>query len=159
MRRVAYLLCGDWHLAEDLVQIALAKLYRAWPRVQRKETVDQLVRTVLLRCWIDESRRPWRRSEQRDGVVPEVVDSLADPAIATDANNDALMRALRELAPRQRAVLVLRYIEDLSVAETAAALRCSEGNVKSQASRGLEAMRAVMARPDHAESTIGGNES
>jgi DNA-directed RNA polymerase specialized sigma24 family protein len=58
MRRVAYLLCGDWHLAEDLVQSALAKVYRAWPRVQRKDTVDQLFRTVLLRCWLDESRRP-----------------------------------------------------------------------------------------------------
>jgi RNA polymerase sigma-70 factor (sigma-E family) len=144
MRRVAYLLCGDWHLAEDLVQTALAKLYRAWPKVGRKDTVDQLVRTVLLRCWIDESRRPWRRSEQRHAVVPDVVDHAADPALGVESGNDALVRALRDLPPRQRAVVVLRYVEGLSVAEAAVALKCSEGNVKSQASRGLEALRSAL---------------
>lgn len=144
MRRVAYLLCGDWHLAEDLVQSALAKMYRAWPRVRRKEMVDQLFRTVLLRCWIDESRRPWRRTEQRDGVVPDVVDPAADPALGVESGNHLLVRALRDLAPRQRAVIVLRYVEGLSVAEVAVALKCSEGNVKSQASRGLETLRAAL---------------
>lgn len=143
-RRMAYLLCGDWHFAEDLVQTAMAKMYRAWPRLRSRETVDQLFRTVLLRCWIDELRRPWRKSEQRYGIVPEVVDQTADPALGVESGNDALVRALRALPPRQRAVVVLRYVEGLSVAEAAAALKCSEGNVKSQASRGLDTLRAAV---------------
>ena len=72
LRRTAFLLCGDWHLAEDLVQIVLIKLYRVWPNVARKGPVDNYARQVLLRCWLDERRRPWRRRERRDGVVPDV---------------------------------------------------------------------------------------
>src|SRR3977135_766025 len=63
--------CGDWHLAEDLVQTALIKLYRVWPKVSRKGPVDNYMRQVLLRCLLDEQRRAWRRREHRDGVVPE----------------------------------------------------------------------------------------
>jgi RNA polymerase sigma factor (sigma-70 family) len=77
-------------------------------------------------------------------VVPDVVDQTADPALGVETGNDALVRALRALPPRQRAVVVLRYVEGLSVAEAAAALKCSEGNVKSQASRGLETLRAAL---------------
>src|SRR5882724_9033448 len=72
LRRTAYLLCGDWHLAEDLVQTALIKLYRAWSRVKDSQGVDKYMRQVLLRCWLDEQRRPWRRKERRDGLVPEM---------------------------------------------------------------------------------------
>jgi DNA-directed RNA polymerase specialized sigma24 family protein len=60
LRRFGYLLCADWHLGEDLVQTALVKLYRSWPRVQRMESVDRYVRQALLRCWLDERRRPLR---------------------------------------------------------------------------------------------------
>jgi RNA polymerase sigma-70 factor (sigma-E family) len=145
LRRTAYLLCGDWFLAEDLVQTALIKLYRVWPKVARNGPVDNYSRQVLLRCWLDEQRRPWRRRENRDGVVPERPDPLADPS-ALAGISEPLRLALAEVPPKQRAAVVLRYCADLSVADTAAALRCSEGTVKSQAARGLEALRAAMTR-------------
>ncbi|AOS65987.1 RNA polymerase sigma factor [Actinoalloteichus hymeniacidonis] len=150
LRRTAYLMCGDWHLAEDLVQTTLIKLHRAWPRVNRKDTVQRYVRMVLTRCLLDEHRRPWRRRERRDGVVPEVLDTAADPAAAGQRAwaKNMVHQALTEVPPRQRAVLVLRYFEDLSVAEAAATLRCSEGTVKSQTSRGLTALRAAMEHQD-----------
>lgn len=145
LRRTAYLLCGDWHLAEDLVQTALIKLYRVWPKVSRNGPVDNYSRQVLLRCWLDEQRRPWRRRESRDGVVPERPDALADPSV-TSGISEPLRLALAEVPPKQRAAVVLRYCADLSVADTATALRCSEGTVKSQAARGLEALRAAVTR-------------
>lgn len=150
LRRFGYLLCADWHLAEDLVQTTLVKMYRAWPRLQRRDTVSRYARQTLLRCWLDEKRRPWRRSESRDGELPDV----ADPAIDLGSHGDRavdrerVLRAMTELAPRQRAVLVLRFWEDLSVAETAATLGCSDGNVKSQQSRALEKLRGVLDRID-----------
>ena len=149
LRRSAYLLCGEWHLAEDLVQTTLIKMHRAWPRVVRTDRPVSYARKTLLRCWLDERRRPWRRAERRDGVVPEGADSGADPAIAV-AHRDLraeLFRVLSAIPPRQRAVLVLRFFESLSVAETAEALGCSEGTVKSQTARGLAAMRAALDFP------------
>ncbi|GAB3287697.1 SigE family RNA polymerase sigma factor [Parasphingorhabdus pacifica] len=156
LRRSAFLLCGDWHLAEDLVQNTLVKLYRAWKRVER-DTADAYARKVLLRTWLDERRRPWRRAEERSGVVPETGDVGADPAVAGQLarTRHVLLRALAEVPPRQRAVLVLRYWEDLPTAEVAAALGCSEGTVKSQASRGLRCLRAVLARTDPAMAGVG----
>lgn len=146
LRRFAYLLCSDWHLAEDVVQNALVKIYRVWPRLQQRETLTRYARQTVLRCWLDEKRRPWRRSEARDGKLPDVPDPTVDPAADGDRASDRqhLMRALAELAPRQRAVVVLRFWEDLSVAETAETLRCSDGNVKSQQSRALTRLRAVL---------------
>jgi RNA polymerase sigma-70 factor (sigma-E family) len=143
LRRTAYVLCGDWHLAEDLVQTALIKLYRVWPKVSRKGPVDNYMRQVLLRCWLDEQRRPWRRRESRDGVVPEHPDSHIDPGSGI---SDSLLLALAEVPPKQRAAVVLRYWADLPDAEVAIALRCSEGTVKSQAARGLELLRAAVTR-------------
>ncbi|MGP4016785.1 RNA polymerase sigma factor [Saccharopolyspora sp. 5N708] len=149
LRRSAYLLCGDWHLAEDLVQNTLLKLYRAWRRIDRS-TVDAYARKALLRVWLDESRRPWRRAERRDGSLPDTGDGTADPAESglRAWDRDLVLRALSEVPPKQRAVLVLRYWEDLPTAEVAAALGCAEGTVKSQASRGLENLRAAIARTD-----------
>jgi RNA polymerase sigma-70 factor (sigma-E family) len=149
LRRSAYLLCGDWHLADDLVQATLIKLHRAWPRVSRTDRPISYARRTLLRCWLDEKRRPWRRAEQRGGEVPDRVDDRADPARAAEADEERaeLFRALSAVPPRQRAVLVLRYFESLSVAETADALGCSEGTVKSQTARGLAAMKAAIDDP------------
>jgi RNA polymerase sigma-70 factor (sigma-E family) len=139
LRRTAYLLCGDWHLAEDLVQNALVKLYRVWPKITRRGPVDNYARQVLLRCWLDEQRRPWRRRERRDGVVPD------QPSPALEAGiSDPLLRALAEVPPKQRAAVVLRYCADLPAAEVAQVLRCSEGTVRSQAARGLETLRGVL---------------
>jgi RNA polymerase sigma-70 factor (sigma-E family) len=148
LRRFGYLLCADWHLAEDLVQSTLVKMYRAWPRIQRRETVRQYARQTLLRCWLDEKRRPWRRSERRDGAVPDVADPAVDLGSDSDraVDRERVLRAMTEVPPRQRAVLVLRFWEELSLAETAATLRCSEGNVKSQQSRGLDKLRSVLYR-------------
>jgi RNA polymerase sigma-70 factor (sigma-E family) len=146
MRRSAFLLCGDWHMAEDLVQTALIKMHRAWPRVSRTDRPVSYARKTLLRCWLDERRRPWRRAERRDGLVPDGADGAVDPVVAQEQRDlrTELFDALSAVPPRQRAVLVLRYFESLSVAEAAEVLGCSEGTVKSQTARGLAAMKAAL---------------
>ena len=144
MRSTAFLLCGDWHRAEDLVQTAFTKLYLRWNRVQRHESLDPYVRTVLIRTFIDEGRWGWWRRERPHETH---VDVAAVPESADD--RVTLMRALAGVPSRQRAVLVLRYWQDLSVEETASVLGCSPGTVKSQAARGLDTLRAVMAEPAH----------
>lgn len=146
MRGTAFLLCGDWHRAEDLVQTAFTKLYTHWHRVARHDALDPYVRQVLIRTFIDDGRRGWWRRE-RPQQVP--VEQVAAPSSADDRL--MLMRALADVPPRQRAVLVLRYWEDMSVDETAAALSCSAGTVKSQAARGLDTLRTLMSRPVNAE--------
>uniref|UniRef100_UPI0039BFB321 SigE family RNA polymerase sigma factor n=1 Tax=Lentzea alba TaxID=2714351 RepID=UPI0039BFB321 len=136
MRRTAYLLCGDWHRAEDIVQTALTKLYVAWSRV-RKESVDAYARKVLVRTAIDETRRGFFQRERIVDAVPER--AVTDPATDLD-----LRQALDALPPGQRAVVVLRYWEDLSITETARILGRTEGTVKSQAAKGLAALRDLL---------------
>lgn len=118
LRRSAYLLCGDWHLAEDLVQNTLVKLYRAWWRVN-ENTAVRYARKTLMRVWLDERRRPWRRVERRHGAVPERAHSENDPAVLGQrgVTRDLVLNALSGLPSRQRAVLVLRYWEDLPVSD------------------------------------------
>jgi RNA polymerase sigma-70 factor (sigma-E family) len=149
LRRCAYLFCGDWHFAEDLMQTALVKIYRAWPKVVRQEITGSYARKVLLRTWLDEKRRPWRRSEIGQADLPERSDTTIEPEAAAERSwaRDVVHRALLQVPPRQRAVLVLRYFDDLSVAETAEAMGCSEGTVKSQAARGLANLRVAISRP------------
>ncbi|HET9142164.1 SigE family RNA polymerase sigma factor [Actinophytocola sp.] len=146
LRRSAYLLCGDWHLADDLVQNTLIKLHGAWHRIARTDRPVSYARRTLLRCWLDERRRPWRRAERGDGAVPEEVEGGPDPVVAVAAGDlrAELFAGLARIAPRQRAVLVLRFFESLSVAEAADALGCSEGTVKSQTARALAAMKTVL---------------
>lgn len=146
MRGTAFLLCGNWHRAEDLVQTAFTKLYVHWNRVSDHEALDPYVRKVLLRAFIDDGRRSWW-SRERPQAVP--VESAAAPVNSDDRL--MLLEALGRVPPRQRAVLVLRYWEDLSVEETAALLHCSAGTVKSQAARGLNTLRAVMLPPVSAQ--------
>jgi RNA polymerase sigma-70 factor (sigma-E family) len=135
--RTAYLLCGDLHLAQDLVQNTLVKLYRAWPRVCRVDNVDAYVRRILVNSHQDELRRPWRRER-----------AVADPALGPVpqgpdvGENDELMTALRALPEGQRVVVVLRHYWGLSVEETAGDLGVTPGTVKSQTSRAL----ATLAR-------------
>ena len=144
-RRVAYLLCGDWHRADDLTQIAFVKLYGAWERIRDRGALDAYVRSTLVRATVDESRRPWRREKVVE-VLPETAtfDDLGDQL----ADRERVQAALAVVPSGQRAVLVLRYFESLDVAETAAALGCSEGNVKSQTARGLAALRAALIRTE-----------
>jgi len=146
LRRCAYLFCGDWHLAEDLMQNTLVKIYRAWPRITRQDATGNYARRVLLRTWLDEKRRPWRRAEIGHGDLPEVSDDSIGPATAAERSwrRDVVHRALLRVPNRQRAVLVLRYFDELSIIETAAAMGCTEGTVKSQAARGLANLRAAM---------------
>ncbi|MGW7682903.1 SigE family RNA polymerase sigma factor [Kribbella sp. NPDC054772] len=140
MRGTAYLLCGDWHRAEDLVQQTFTKIYLAWRRIQRHEVMDSYTRQTLVRTFLSERRRGWFRHEsvgssETERVTPS--SGLADERLV-------LLEALAKVPPRQRAVLVLRYWEDLSVEQTAALLDCSAGNVKSQAARGLATLRGLL---------------
>jgi RNA polymerase sigma-70 factor (sigma-E family) len=146
LRRSAFLLCGDWHLADDLVQQSLIKLYGAWPRVTRTERPTGYVRKILMRCWLDEWRRAWHRAELTVVEVPDHGDDRADPTVRQEQDElrAELFDALAAVPPRQRAVLVLRYYEAFSVAETAEMLGCTEGTVKSQAARGLVTMKAAL---------------
>ncbi|WP_216211986.1 SigE family RNA polymerase sigma factor [Amycolatopsis aidingensis] len=140
LRSTAYLLCGDWHRAEDITQTALLRLYLAWPRLARRDALDAYARRVVVRTFFAENRRLWR---WRERLVGEQVETPVRPEGAGhDHEQRMLLRsALAAVPPRQRAVLVLRYWDDLSVEETAAALRCSTGTVKSQAARGLATLR------------------
>jgi RNA polymerase sigma-70 factor (sigma-E family) len=136
LRRTAFLLCGDWHQAEDLVQVSFAKLYAAWRRVDRPEPY---LRQVLVRSWIDETRRPHRR-ERPSADLP---DGPTSPGSSFE-DRQLLKAALLRVPPRQRACLVLRFFDDLSVADTARALGINENTVKSQTSRGLDALREIV---------------
>lgn len=150
LRRTAYLMCGDWHQAEDLTQVAFIKLHAAWGRVRRRDDLDAYLRKTLLRACIDEKRHVrWRREYPASDALPEP--ASADGAVdAATAERDALVAALRTLPPGQRAVLVLRFWEDQSVEETARLLGCSNGTVKSQTARGLAALRVEIASPAYA---------
>jgi len=149
--RTAYLLCGDWHRAEDLAQHALTKLYVAWPRVVGRGGEDAYARRVLLNVARDE----WRRSRRRPEVVtPDHADrpSRADDSVE---DRDALLRALGELSPGQRQVVVLRFWMDLSVDDVAHDLGISAGTVKSQSARALGRLREALGE-DFAELRRGG---
>jgi RNA polymerase sigma-70 factor (sigma-E family) len=143
LRRTAFLLCGDWHQAEDLVQVSFAKLYASWNLIRHREALESYLRQVLVRTWVDETRRPYRRERPTD----ELPDEVAHPASSTE-DRELLREALKGVPPRQRACLVLRFFEDLSVTDTAQALGCSESTVKSQTSRGLDALRDVLRTTD-----------
>jgi RNA polymerase sigma-70 factor (sigma-E family) len=138
LRRVAYALCGDWHLAEDLVQHTFVQLYRHWKRI-RGETLDAYTRRVLLNAYLTS-----RRVRGRERVMAEVPDHPA-PGPAGEPDTDVLA-LLAGLPPRQRAVIVLRHLEDLSVTEVAELVGISEGSVKSQTSRGLASLRARLVK-------------
>ncbi|MGW6281296.1 SigE family RNA polymerase sigma factor [Kribbella sp. NPDC055071] len=140
MRGTAYLLCGDWHRAEDLVQQTFTKIYLVWRRIQRHEAMDSYTRQTLVRTFLSERRRGWFRNES---VGSQEIDRPA-PSSARPDDRLILLDALAKVPPRQRAVLVLRYWEDQSVEQTAAMLDCSEGNVKSQAARGLATLRGLL---------------
>lgn len=141
VRRTAYLLCGDWHRADDHAQSAFVALHRNWRKIRDHGALDAWVRRTLVRAMVDESRRPWRR-ERATEVLPD--GPRAGDAGDAVATRQALVGALRSVPPRQRAVLVLRYFDDLDVVATAAALGCSEGTVKSQTAHGLAALRAAL---------------
>jgi RNA polymerase sigma-70 factor (sigma-E family) len=141
LRRTAFLLCGDWHHADDVVQIVFAKLYVNWDKVLKRDRLDAYVRTMLVRATFDRRRRfGWRR-ELSTASPPE---TPANPGSNVE-DRLLLFDALAKMPPRQRAVVVLRFWDDLDVAETANVLGCSEGTVKSQSARGLAKLRELLA--------------
>lgn len=136
--RTAWLLTGDEATAQDLVQTALAKTWTRWERVDRKDVPEAYVRQVMITTYLTWRRRRWH-GEIAVGQLPEratVADAYADADL-----RDAVAKALRELPRRQRAVLVLRYFDDLTEPQAARALGCSVGTVKSQGSKALARLR------------------
>ncbi|MEV6816605.1 SigE family RNA polymerase sigma factor [Micromonospora sp. NPDC051296] len=135
--RTAYLLTGDWGTAEDLLQTALTKTYLAWKRLGGIEAIEPYARRVMVNTSTSWWRRRWH-GERPTETLPE---RAAADEIEQQLDRDVLWRHLRALPARQRAVLVLRYYEDMSEAQTAALLDISPGTVKSQTSRALSTLR------------------
>ena len=148
VRTAVLLTAGDRDLAEDLTQTTLTALYVRWPASRQARNPAAYVRRCLVNALIDEKRRPWRREQAMEELPADVALSTHLPfdQVAPDHRTEALYAALRELPPRQRAVLVLRYFHDLSVEETAEAMSCSGGTVKSQAKRALDKLRERMTQ-------------
>ncbi|MEP9361944.1 SigE family RNA polymerase sigma factor [Nocardioides sp. CN2-186] len=136
--RTAYLLTGDQHQAEDLLQTSLAKLYLAWDRVRERESVDAYVRRIMVNEHNSLWRRAWKRREVSTDLVPETTPVIDD---YDDGSGTQLWAAVQTLPRKARAVLVLRYYEQLTERETADILGISVGTVKSQTSRALAALR------------------
>jgi RNA polymerase sigma-70 factor (sigma-E family) len=136
--RTAYLILGDHQLAEDLVQSALAKTYASWRKVRDPAAATAYARVVLANTAASWFRRRSWRNEHPTETLPEAV-SHPDPS-----DRPAVVDALKLLPPRQRAVVVLRYYDDLSVREVAQALGCSEGTVKRQTYDALARLRGLL---------------
>ncbi len=151
--RVAVLLTGDWHAAEDLVQVSLLKLYRAWPRLDTTADPDAYLRRIMVN-----THRSWRRARwRRETPAERLPEGPPGGDIADRQALGALVRqALVRLPRRQRAVLVLRYCEDLAEAEVAALLGCSVGSVKTHAHRGLRTLRQLLG--DEAVNELGASQ-
>ena len=138
VRVAALLVSGDLAKAEDVVQTALTKLYLAWPRV-RPDTVKAYARRCVVNAAMDDRRSLFTRRERVSAQLPDF--ATADPE---HGDATAVVALLATLPAGMRAAVVLRYVEGLSIAETADAMGCSEGNVKSQSARGLERLREAM---------------
>jgi RNA polymerase sigma-70 factor (sigma-E family) len=136
--RTAYLLTGDRDQAEDLLQTSLAKLYLAWDRVQDRGSVDGYLRRIMVIERNSVWRRAWRRREITTAQVP---DTAPHKDAYDDGSHDELWRVVRSLPERARAVVVLRYYEQMTEAEVADALGISVGTVKSQCSRAMATLR------------------
>ncbi|MFI5938505.1 SigE family RNA polymerase sigma factor [Actinoplanes sp. NPDC051494] len=137
------LTAGDLHLAEDLVQTALTKLYVSWAAFRRADNPDGYLRRVMVNAFLRERRRSWWRFERPSDRLP---DRAAAPSAPVDLDPE-LSRALGQLPRRMRAAVILRFFHELDVAETAAVLGCSTGTVKSQTARALDKLRVALDQP------------
>jgi RNA polymerase sigma-70 factor (sigma-E family) len=147
--RSAVLLAGDWQAGEDLLQASLLRLYRAWPRLDVSADPDAYLRQII----VNTRRSWWQVRWRREAPARLEPDESAEAGPAADFAEQYVLgqfvrQALARLPRQQRAVLVLRYCEDLPVAEVAAMLGCSDGTVKAHAHRGLRALRAELAGDD-----------
>ncbi|MEV0563113.1 SigE family RNA polymerase sigma factor [Dactylosporangium sp. NPDC050588] len=138
LRRTAYLLCHDWHLAQDFTQTTLAKLFVHWRRIQRRDAPDAYARKVLLRVFLDHQRR----SSSRELVVPRIAEPEARPD--QPELRLTLLEAMAHIPARDRAILVLRYWEDQSVDTVADLLGIPTGTVKAQSARALTRLRRLL---------------
>jgi RNA polymerase sigma-70 factor (sigma-E family) len=157
LRRAATQLAGDAHRGDDLVQQAITKLYMHWRRASRTENLDAYVYKILLRAFLDERRLRWATvrlrgvlAESEPGDSPPPGDRAEDPAGGL-ADRLLLRDALATLPPRQRALLVLRFLADRSVEEAAEILGIGPGTVKSQTHDGLNALRRLLGQPTDLE--------
>lgn len=138
LRRTAFLLCGDWHTAEDLTQITLARMFVSWRRITRQDAVYAYASRTLVNSYLSDRRRR-RGREVLTGWLPET----AAESQACELRM-VMLDALATLPPKARVVVVMRYWADLSVEQVADLLGCSTGNVKSQSARALGKLRAVL---------------
>ena len=138
LRRTAFLLCGNWHTAEDLTQTTLAKMFVAWRRIKRQEAVYAYANRALVNTYLAD-RRGKRARELLAGWVPERPVESPAPELRM-----VIVDALATLPPKARVVVIMRYWADLSVDQVADLLGCSPGNVKSQSARGLAKLRVVL---------------
>jgi RNA polymerase sigma-70 factor (sigma-E family) len=146
LMRTAYLLTGEHHAAEDLVQTSLAKAYLAWTRIERQEAVDSYVRRTMVNEHTSWWRRAWRRREESRSQVPDL------PTEDVGERDRDLWDLVKRLPTKQRVAVVLRYYEDLTEAETAEALGVSVSAVKSRTSRAIASLRSVLS--DSVESSV-----
>jgi RNA polymerase sigma-70 factor (sigma-E family) len=146
LRNSAYLLCGDWDRGDDLVQRVLESLYIHWSRARQADNIDAYVQTMLVNRFLDDRRSGWARRVRLTGenVAPESsIVPESDPNLRLDVRS-----ALSTLPPRQRAVVVLRFLLDLSVEQTAQALGFSTGTVKSHTARAVARLRPLLGIDD-----------
>ncbi|MBE1490776.1 SigE family RNA polymerase sigma factor [Plantactinospora soyae] len=147
LHREAYRLCGDWHLAEDLVQVTLHKLYRRWDRLTEHEKLTGYLRQALRNTYVSERRLQRWKYEIAQGELPEDVaavpgDRNLDQAVV---DRSTLIDSVNQLAPRQRAIIAWRFWADLSVEQTALMLGCSAGTVTSQTHHAMKNLRDILA--------------
>jgi len=143
LRRLAYVLCQDSHRADDVVQEAITKLYLNWHTTDRIANLDRYVRAIVVREFLNTQRLGWARRVRLFDKLPEVPIQVSAATSSTASVEDRLVlrAALSQMPPRQRAVVVLRFMCDLSVEDVADILGCSNGTVKSQTSAGLNTLR------------------
>ncbi|GAA0963130.1 SigE family RNA polymerase sigma factor [Kribbella koreensis] len=143
LRTARLLTLGDTHWAEDLVQVALTKLYVHWSKVRHEEGAASYADRILVNAFIDERRRLWRH---RETATAEMLDAAPTPG-PDQADRLTVLDALAQLPKRQRVAVVLRYFRDLDTATVAELMGCSQGTVKSQTARGLEKLRDLIDNP------------
>ncbi len=141
LQRAAFLMVGDVSLAQDLVQEALVKTYVAWPRLHRTASAEAYTRKAITTTAISWFRRKSWNNERVVETLPERGTRAHDDAVV---HRTLLWNCLQDLPPRQRAAIVLRYYEDLTEAQTAAAMSCAVGTVKSQVAAGLAKLRVQL---------------
>ena len=149
--RAGYLLTGDQHLAEDLVQAALSRTYRSWRELDDTGNAYAYARKVMYHLQV----AWWRRKRVAERLYDRPVDGVIEDASSEIDLKLSVRQALAELTTKQRAIVVLRFFEDRSLAETAEIMGCTEGTVKKQTFRALDKLRAVL--PNLTELTIGGS--